>query len=94
MGPLDAAWHLLNFFTPAIGLGLLSALFAKCLWRGSLKGVSWRRLALWSGAAAAAALVLGLVLLERDGHVLTYAAMVLASSAGLSWAGWGPRRRA
>ncbi|MCW7537148.1 hypothetical protein OOT46_04690 [Aquabacterium sp. A7-Y] len=93
MGPLDALWHLLNFFAPAAALGLLSACFVKLAWRGQLKGVAWRRLAAWSGAGAALALVAGLVVLGRDGRMLTYLAMVLASALALAWVGWGPRSR-
>ena len=31
MGPLDATWHLLNFFAPALGTGLIAADLAKLL---------------------------------------------------------------
>lgn len=93
MGPLDAANHLLNLFLPALALGALSAALAKLLWRRELLAVPWVRLA-WPTAAAAAAVVLaGLLLLERDGRMVTYAAMVLASAFTLWWRGFGPGRR-
>lgn len=93
MGFLDAVWHLLNFVAPALGLGLLSASFAKLCWRQALQGVPWRRLAAWSCGGAGVALVAGLLLSGRDGRMLTYLAMTVASAAALLWAGWGPGRR-
>jgi len=45
MGPLDAVWHLLNFFVPAMGVGLIATLGAKLLWRRELGAVRWQRLA-------------------------------------------------
>ena len=92
MGPIDASWHLLNFFAPALGMGLLTTVMAKLLWHRSLKGVSFRRLGLWATAGSALALVAGLIVFGRDGKMLTYGAMVLACAAGLWWAGFGLRR--
>ena len=46
MGPLDAFWHLLNFFLPALWVAVLAAAAAKLLWRRALAAVSWRRLSL------------------------------------------------
>ena len=43
MGPLDAVWHLLNFFLPALGVGLIAAALVKLLWRHELQGVAYRR---------------------------------------------------
>lgn len=93
MGPLDALWHMLNFFAPALGVGLLSAGAAKLLWRRELAAVRWRRLAAWPVGAGALTLLAGLVVFGRDGRMLTYAALVLASAAALWWAGFGPGRR-
>src|SRR5690606_7964961 len=70
MGPLDALLHLLNFFAPAVGVGLLSAAVAKLVWPRALREVGWRRLALRGCAAAALALVAGLVFFGRDGRML------------------------
>ncbi len=88
MSPLDALWHALNFFAPALGVGLISALLAKLLWRRELKSVPWQRLAVWATAASGVALVLSLVLLGRDGKMLGYGAMLLACTVGLWWAGF------
>jgi len=93
MGPLDAVWHLLNFFAPAVGLGALCAAGAKLVWRRDLAGASWSRLALWSGGASALVLVAGLVIFGRDGRMATYGGLVVASAAALWWAGFGPGRR-
>jgi hypothetical protein len=93
MGPLDAAWHLLNFFAPALGVGLIATGLAKLLWRGELRQRSWRRLSLATAGASALVLVAGLVVFGRDGRMLTYAAMVLAAALALWWAGFAPARR-
>ena len=93
MDPLDALWHLLNFWAPAVGVGALAAALCKLMWRRELAGVRWRRLALAGSLAAAVALLAGLVLTGRDGRMATYAAMVAACALALWWAGFGPGRR-
>jgi Flp pilus assembly protein TadB len=93
LGPVDALWHLLNFFAPAVGVGLLASALAKLLWRRELKGTTWRRLSLWATACCAAALVAGLVVFGHDGKMATYAAMVTACALALWWVGFGPHRR-
>jgi hypothetical protein len=93
LGPIDAAWHLLNFFGPALGLGLITPLLAKLLWRRDLKGVAWTRLAMWVGLACAVVSVAGLVVFGHDGKMATYAAMVGACALTLWWFGWGARSR-
>ena len=93
MGPIDALWHLLNFFAPAFGVGLLTALVAKLLWRRSLKSASLKRLSVWAITGSALALLAGLIVFGSDGKMLTYGAMVLACALSVWWAGFGPRRR-
>lgn len=88
MGPLDALWHLLNLLLPAAGLGAIAAGLSKLLWRTALRGVAWKRLALWASGGAGLALLGGLVITGRDGRMATYAAMVLASAGALWWAGF------
>ena len=88
MSPLDALWHLLNFVAPALGVALLAASLAKLVWRRELAAVPWRRLALWAAAASVLALIAGLVLFGRDGKMVTYAAVVVASALALWWAGF------
>lgn len=93
MDLLGGLWHLLNFYAPAVGLGLLASLTAKLLWRRELKDVSWLRLSVWSVGCAAVATSAGLVYFGRDGKMVTYGAMVVASAVSLWWVGFGPGRR-
>ena len=92
MGPLDAFWHLSNLFLPALGLGAVAAALAKLLWRQELGAVPFRRLALPACAACAAVVLVGLVLLGRDGKMATYGAMVAVCALTLWWRGFGPGR--
>ena len=90
--PIDIAlWHIANFFVPAIVTGGLAALAAKLIWRRELASTAWWRLGLWSSGAMASVAVLGLVVFEHDGKMITYAAMVVACALALWWAGF--RRR-
>jgi hypothetical protein len=91
MGPLDAFWHLLNFFTPAVGVGCLGAAAVKLLWRRELAGVSWRRLAGWGTAGGTGALLAGLLLFGRDGRMATYALLVGVSALAFWGAGCRPK---
>ena len=93
MGPIDALWHLLNFFGPALGVGLLAPALAKLLWRRELAGASWKRLSAWAIGCCAAVLVAGLVVFGHDGKMMTYGAMVAACAVTLWWVGFGPLRR-
>ena len=88
MGPLDALWHLLNFFAPAVGVALATAALAKLIWRHDLAGVRLLRLWGWGGAAGALALVAGLLIDGRDGRMVTYGALVAATALALWWAGF------
>jgi hypothetical protein len=92
MGVLDGLWHLLNFFAPAVGVGVMAAWLAKLLWWRDLKSVSPWRMALWAVAASSLALVAGLLWTGHDGKMATYGAMVVACALALWWAGWGRRR--
>jgi hypothetical protein len=92
MGVLDAAWHLLNFFGPAVGVGVIAALLAKLLWWRDLKSVSFWRMAVPAVLAGGLALIAGLLWTGRDGQMATYGAMVLMCALALWWAGRGPKR--
>ncbi len=89
----DAFWHLLNFFAPAIGVGLTASALAKLLWRRDLHAAPWARLALWASAACALVLVAGLVVFGRDGKMATYAAMVTACGLVIWFLGFVRARR-
>jgi len=91
LNPVDAFWHFINFFAPAVGVGFLAAGATKLLWRRELAGVGWYRLAGWASAVTAAVLVLGLVIFESDGKMATYAAMVVACALTLWWVGFRKR---
>ena len=88
MGPLDAVWHLLNLFAPAVGTAMLAAAFAKLAWRRELAAVPWRSLALAAAAGGAVVTLAGLVAFGRDGKMLTYGAMLLAIAVMLWWRGF------
>jgi hypothetical protein len=92
MDILGALWHLLNFFAPALGVGLIAAGAAKLLWRRDLAAVRFVALAGWAFGAGALVSVGGLVLFGHDGRMATYAAMVLGCAATLWWAGFARRR--
>jgi hypothetical protein len=91
MGPLDAIWHVLNLFGPAIGLGLIAPTLAKLLWRNELRAVAWATLVRWVAGGGALVIVAGLLLFGRDGKMLTYAALVLSAALLLWWRGWRAR---
>lgn len=91
MNPVDAFWHLANFFAPALATGFIAAIGAKLLWRRQLAGAGWLRLGAWASGAMALVLLAGLVIFEHDGKMATYTAMVVACAAALWWAGF--RRR-
>ena len=92
MDPIDAFWHIMNFFAPAVVVGLLAPMLAKLLWWRSLKGVSWARLSRWATGGSALMLIAGLVFFGRDGKMATYGAMVLGCALSLWWVGFGARR--
>ena len=92
MDPIDAFWHLLNFFAPALGVGLLAPAFAKVLWRRDLTGVSWLRLSSWAVAGCAAVLIAGLVIFGHDGKIATYAAMTAVCALTMWLVAFGPVR--
>jgi hypothetical protein len=93
VGPLDAFWHLLNFFAPAIGMGLLAPLLAKLVWRRELRAAPWRWLASWTTGLSALTWVVALVVFGRDGRMASYGALVCASALSLWWFGFGARAR-
>ncbi len=93
MGPIDAVWHLLNFFGPAIGIGLIAPSIAKLLWRRELRSVPWRVLATRTTVVAALTWAAGLVVFGRDGRMVSYGALVCACALTLAWAGFGARLR-
>jgi hypothetical protein len=87
MDPLDALWHLLNFFAPAIGVALLASAMAKLIWRQALKAVGWWMLVVQVALAGAAVLLAGLFVFGRDGRMTTYLGLVLTTALVLWFRG-------
>ena len=85
MGPLDALWHLLNFFASALLVSALACGLTKLLWWRELRAAPWSRLWLWTAAGAALASLAGLVLFGHDGKMATYTAMVVVCALVLWW---------
>lgn len=82
--------HLLNFLAPAAGLALLLVATTQVFMRKRPQTFSWRAQTAILFVVGAAVLVAGLVLLGRDGKMLTYGALVLACASS-QWAllrGW------
>jgi hypothetical protein len=85
MGLIDALIHILNFFMPALGLALLVPTLVRVFWFRKLRGVSWALMAKRVALGGSAVLLAGLVALGRDGAMLTYVALVLASALAVWW---------
>ena len=80
MGPIDLLNHLLNFVAPAAALALLLAAAARFLKPKQAPALAW-----WAQIAivfivGVAVLAAGLLAGGRDGRMLTYAALVLATA--------------
>ena len=87
MGPLDAFWHLANFFGPALGVGLIASGLCKLVWWRGLRGVPFRRLASWAIGAGALASVASLAIFGHDGRMVGYGLLALAAGLALWWQG-------
>ena len=79
MDPLIALNHLLNFVAPAAVLAVLLAPGSRWLMGKSAAALSWWAQAAIVFAVGCGVLAAGLWWLGRDGKVLTYAALVLAT---------------
>ena len=90
MGPLDIINHLLNFVAPAAAVALVLVLGGGLIGsRSPLALAWWLRLGIVF-AVGVAVLAAGLVVWGRDGKMLTYALLVLAT-ASCQWVlsrGW------
>ena len=88
-----AFWHLLNFFAPGVGLGLIASALTKLLWRRELRQISLRRLATWAVVGCSLTSIVGLIGFGRDGKIATWAAMVSVCALTLWLFGFGPLRQ-
>jgi len=87
MDVITGLGHLLNFFAPAAGVGLIASVLAKLIWRRTLRSSSLVTLTLLTATAGAVALVGGLLAFGRDGKMGTYAVLVLVVAVILWWRG-------
>lgn len=87
MGLMDALIHGVNFFMPALAMAVLLPALARLVWWRALKGAGLVRQMGWAATVNALVLVLGLLVLGRDGAMATYAALVLACSLSVWWTG-------
>lgn len=81
MNPFTALNHVLNFFAPALFVAWALALAGHMFWRKLARAQGWWVPLLVNLAVGCAVLVAGLVFFERDGKMLTYAALVLACAS-------------
>jgi hypothetical protein len=92
MDPLDVLLHALNFMAPAAALAALLVPGGRLIRTKGTMVPSWRGQLAINFAVGCVVLVTGLVVLGRDGKMLTYAALVLAC-ASCQWVlvrGWRP----
>lgn len=87
MGFLDALDHLVNFLLPALGMAVLVPSLARLVWWKELKGKGWTLQVTRTALANGVVLILGLLVLGRDGAMMTYAALVLSSALMVWWTG-------
>lgn len=87
MGFFDALNHVLNFLLPAVGMALLVPSLARLVWWKALRSAGWWRQVKWAVLLNALILIVGLLLTGRDGAMLTYAGLVLASALTVWWTG-------
>ena len=76
--------HLLNFMAPAVWLALLMPGLGRLLWRGATRLHMGEQIGVQL-VAGLLVLIAGLVLLGRDGAMLTYAALVLVTGVAQWW---------
>ncbi|HEY0201803.1 MAG TPA: hypothetical protein VGC24_08940 [Burkholderiaceae bacterium] len=90
MAPLLLLDHLLNFVAPALALAVLLALASRFFGKKSASARVLAAHAAINFVVGCAVLAAGLVLLGRDGRMLTYAALVVAcaTSQWLLLRGW------
>jgi hypothetical protein len=86
MGPLDLLNHLLNFVAPALALGAALAYLAPLFMKNKAVGRTRHSQAAINSVVGTLALLAGLVFFGRDGKMLSYAALVLATASSQWWA--------
>ncbi len=79
--------HVLNFLLPALAMALLVPSLARLVWWKSLASAGWLRQVKVAALLNLGVLLLGLIVLGRDGAMWTYAGLVLASALAVWWTG-------
>ena len=85
MDLVDFIWHLVGFVLPALALAPAVVLIGRFLGLKSPSARSLQAQLAINFAVCVAVLMLGLALLGKDGRMLTYGALVLASAAAEAW---------
>ena len=85
MGVLALLNHVLNFLAPALWLALGLTLMSRIFMKKQAPALTALAQAAILSAAGSAVLLLGLVLLGRDGKMLTYATLVLTCASVQVW---------
>jgi hypothetical protein len=82
MSALNFLNHVLNFAAPAFFVALLLALFGRLAFHKPAAAMTlWKQMAL-NFVAGVVVLVIGLAVFGNDGHMATYAALVLVCGIG------------
>jgi hypothetical protein len=79
--------HLLNFLLPALAMAVLVPALARLVWWKALRSAGWWRQVRGCAALNVTVLVIGLLVMGRDGAMATYAGLVLASALTVWWTG-------
>ena len=87
---LQAVYHLINLFLPALAMAVFMPLAGR--WVMGASGRAWPWRVLWHLLAGAVVVLAGLWLQGQDGLMSTYAVLVLVSGS-LEWALQGGWRR-
>jgi len=77
--------HTLNFLAPALWLALLLPWASRWLTASGVTRSNWRTHALVLSLVGSAVLLVGLVLFDRDGKMLTYLALVVVLASVQAW---------
>lgn len=90
MAPLTLLFHVLNFLAPALAMALVMPVVGLIWQKNTAFPLKWRTQFAIVFIASALALIVGLVILGRDGKMATYLGLVL-TAASTQWVlgrGW------
>ena len=78
MDLLSLSVHVVNFIAPALGVAAWITLIHPLVWRNARRWQGWKRQFVLNSLAGVSMLLLGLLVFDQDGKMITYAAMVMA----------------